>query len=103
MVATLRSGGYEVLTTETAVAAFELAISRPIDLIITEVVFRDWTGIELLQELRALGRNTPVLFVSSVTEEQLGDVLAISETRLLHKHPTPQELLLAVRLFIRVN
>lgn len=101
MVATLQGGGYEVLSTDGALAAFELATSSHVDLIITEVVFRDWTGIELLQELRALGRTVPVLFVSAVTAEMLEDVLAVPGTRLLHKHPTPQELLLAVRSFLR--
>lgn len=89
-----------MLAADTAIAAFDVVTTQPVDLIITEVVFRDWTGVELLQELRALGRTTPVLFVSSVTEELLGDVLTIPGSRLLHKHPSPQELLLAVRSFI---
>lgn len=102
MLATLTGGGYDVLAADSAVAAFDVVTSNPVDLVITEVVFRDWTGVEMLQELRALGRTVPVLFVSAVAEELLGDVLSIPRCRLLHKHPTPQELLLAVRSLIGV-
>lgn len=92
----LRNNGYEVLTAENGLEAFELACREKPDIIVTDCQMPVMTGLELVAKLRAdeATKDTPVVLLTarsfSVEEERKRD-LDISEC--LSKPFSPKELL----------
>ena len=60
----LEGDGYTVFTADTARSALDIIAGNNIDLTITDIKMPEMTGIELLEELRKLGYDKPVLVVS---------------------------------------
>jgi len=55
---------YPVYTAETAAAALNILVDRPIDLVIIDVGLPDCSGIELLRRVRARGQAVKVIVMS---------------------------------------
>jgi len=66
MSALLGLEGYEVVQARNIAEGFNLATSRPFDLILLDWVFDDGTGIDLCKRLRGNGTHAPVLFCSGI-------------------------------------
>jgi PAS domain S-box-containing protein len=71
VVATLRGYGYTVLEAADANAALTIAggSSRPIDMLITDVILPGMTGLELSERLTASRPETVVLLISGYTDD----------------------------------
>jgi two-component system cell cycle sensor histidine kinase/response regulator CckA len=73
----LTNKGYEVLTAEHGEAG--LAVfkeqTKPIDLLITDVMMPGMDGPTLAKEIRAVAPSLKIIFVSGYTEEKLKDTL----------------------------
>ena len=72
-VAMLRRAGYEVVHTSDAPAAMIAAEKHEggIDLLLTDIVMPEISGLELAQRLRSVDPDMPVLFVSGYAQDEL--------------------------------
>jgi len=61
---------YEFVSAHSIAKAFELIESRRFDLYIFDNWLTDGSGIELCRKVRALGRETPIIFVSGAAQIQ---------------------------------
>ncbi len=69
----LELSGHEVIAAESPVVALDLASSRGVDLLITDVIMPGMTGFELAAKLRASGAGPRVIFMSGYTDQVLAD------------------------------
>lgn len=102
--AVLATNGYKVLETRDgreALAAFEANTGR-IDMVVTDVVMPNMTGLELGDKLAEISPNLKVLYVSGYRDSPPG---TDRERIFLHKPFTPDALLTRVREVLdnRVN
>lgn len=92
----LRNNGYEVISADNGVEAFELACKEKPDIVVTDFQMPGMTGLELVEKLRQHEetRDIPVIMLTArsfaVPKEQQED-LRISEC--LSKPFSPKELL----------
>jgi DNA-binding response OmpR family regulator len=66
MATLLRTEGYEVRTTQTISEAVRMAKEGRFDLYIHNHLLLDGTGVDLMRQIRAFDRHTPVIFYSGV-------------------------------------
>ena len=80
--------GYDVLVakdTASAISALE-DLSKPVDLLVTDVVMPDMSGLALAERLKALQPDLKVLFVSGYMDDALKEHLnLLGETPILFK------------------
>lgn len=57
--------GYQVDVADNGLAARELALQKDYDLLILDWMLPHKSGVEICQELRSLGKTTPVLFLTA--------------------------------------
>jgi CheY-like chemotaxis protein len=71
----LSSSGYDVLEAADGEEALSLIAmtAEPIDLLITDVVMPNLSGVELAERLHARERALPVIYVSGQPSEELTD------------------------------
>lgn len=67
----LRAAGYEVVLAENLTEGLRLAKSEAYDLYLLDYRLRDGTGIELCRLIRTFDAFTPILFYSSVVDEDM--------------------------------
>jgi two-component system, NtrC family, nitrogen regulation response regulator NtrX len=92
-----RLAGHEATVCDNANRAFELIQSQHFDLILSDVVMPGKTGMELLEEVKKSGLQTPIVLISG----QANIEMAVKATRLgaldfLEKPLTTDKLLLTV-------
>jgi len=81
VLATLfREEGFTVATAEDGLEALLLQRRRPADLILTDVNMPLVEGVELVEELRENGDQTPVILMSS-SDTRVGDLSHVSSLR----------------------
>lgn len=63
----------EIITTEYASKALDIAKKKEIDIFILDIGLKDYSGIELGQKLRKLNKYiiTPIIFITSMVNEEL--------------------------------
>jgi two-component system cell cycle sensor histidine kinase/response regulator CckA len=96
----LTMNGYTVLAASNGHQAIQLAerVTRPIDLLITDVVMPRMSGRQVVEALAAIQVRVRVLFVSGYTAHALDDPVARDESEsFLQKPFTPDALLRKVR------
>ncbi len=99
----LRLGGYRVLVAEGGPAALRLLAeeSRPVDLLVTDVVMPGMSGRVLAEQVRSRSGATRVLFVSGYALDLVGDGGALDGgDELLEKPFTTEALLARVRALL---
>ena len=95
----LRNNGYEVISAENGIEAFELACDEKPDIIVTDFQMPVMTGLELVRKLREneATKDIPVIMLTArgfaIEDEQKED-LRISE--FLSKPFSPKELLRSI-------
>jgi two-component system chemotaxis response regulator CheY len=97
---TLKGAGYEVVEAADGVQALNIAKTRPVNLVITDVNMPNMDGIALIRELRALAsyKFTPLLMLtteSSPEKKQQGK--AAGATGWIVKPFNPDQLLNTVK------
>ena len=98
----LRHVGYDVVTAETCMAARNMLVQQPADLLIFDVMLPDGDGIELCQRLRRDGVKTPVLFLTArdATEDKVRG-LTVGGDDYVTKPFSLEELIARVRVLLR--
>lgn len=83
----LRRSGYEPRGVPSARDALELLAHEPFDLIVSDVVMPEMTGIELLHELRERRPELPVVLMTggSKDPERTTRAVELGAARLLYK------------------
>ena len=74
---TLRAGGYCAVIAGTSAAAYEIATSTPVDLIVTDLhITRSMSGLELTRRLRinAQLRSAPIIVLTRGSRPQDGEL-----------------------------
>jgi two-component system cell cycle sensor histidine kinase/response regulator CckA len=92
--------GYHLLTAENPKEALEILAKypKPIDLLITDVVMPEQSGLELVSQAYRLRPNLPVLYISGYTEEHTKIQSLVHEgIAFLQKPFTPSTLARRVR------
>ncbi len=99
-----RMAGHEATVCDDAARALELALAKPFDLILSDVVMPRRDGLALLEDLRARGVNAPVVMMSGQAHIEM----AVKATRLgaldfLEKPISTDKLLLTVENALRLK
>jgi DNA-binding response OmpR family regulator len=103
----LHEGGYQVATASTG-AELRRLLSEPhpmgrFDLIVTDVVMADSSGLDVIDQLRQNGDSTPVLVMTAFPRDDVQRRARGLEVRLLAKPFDLDTLRLAVDREIRAN
>jgi CheY-like chemotaxis protein len=64
----LEKAGHEVIQAASAAEALEILRSRPVDLVLTDLIMPVMTGADLAREAKKLNPNLPVVLFSGVNE-----------------------------------
>ena len=98
VVRMLRRNGYSVIAAATGTQALELAADRHFDMLLTDVVMPEMSGLELAERIGRLRPAATVLFMSGYSPELFGAKRTIAEgITLLQKPFTEQALLEGIR------
>jgi CheY-like chemotaxis protein len=93
----LRRSGYTVMEAPSAAEALKQA-GRKIDLLLTDIVLPDISGVELATKLKGEKPSLPVVYMSGYTDNlAIREVLSRPTARFLQKPFTPHALLQKVR------
>jgi CheY-like chemotaxis protein len=60
----LARAGYTVLLAQDGDAGIDLFRRSPVDLVITDILMPEKEGLQTIRELRAAGRNVPIIAIS---------------------------------------
>lgn len=96
----LTGAGYEAITAATAAQALTLAIERRPDVIVTDVIMPEKTGLDLLADLRADQRTAAipvVLYTGWDLADQLASGVLGANVRVVMKPAEHSQLLAVVR------
>jgi len=101
MVDILTVGGCEAEGVTSGEAAVEILENRKFQVVVTDVVMVDMSGIDLLRQIRARDRLTPVICVSGVRSfENVVEMIRNGASDFLPKPFHPEQLLSAVRVAV---
>jgi signal transduction histidine kinase/DNA-binding response OmpR family regulator len=104
MVDILISGGFNAQGVISGEQAMELLKDHKFHVIVTDVVMKDMSGIELLQKVRIHDRLTPVICVSGVRSfDNVVEMIRNGASDFLPKPFKPEQLLSAVRIAVIDN
>ena len=94
---TLRAYGYRVVTAPTSVAAHQIAITRPTDIVVTYVhLTGSMSGLELTRRLRTHTRTTTVpIVLTDVSRPQDADLALKAGANMLLERPVRADVLQA--------
>lgn len=94
----LRNRGYEVITANNGRDAFDMAVSRPFDLIILDENMPGLTGLETLSMIKQRIPHVPVIMITKSEEENIMDQAVGSKIAdYLIKPVNPNQILIAIK------
>jgi DNA-binding response OmpR family regulator len=98
----LKAHGYRVSTANTAVAAKRIAEAETPHLIISDLQLEDTDGLHLVEQLRILHPNTPVILLTGVMfdSQVVEENLKLKISSYVSKTAPLQSLLLEIRRLI---
>lgn len=93
--------GHEVILTRNGKEAIEKLKEEEVDLAITDIMMPFASGIEILSAIRSVGKNTPVIMLSSMGQEEVVlNAFDLGASDFIVKPFSPNELMLRVKRFI---
>ncbi len=102
MIDRLQSDGYEVEWAQTGPAGYKLALARPFDLIVLDIMLPGKNGFDICRDLRREGVNAPVLMLTArgeVIDRVLG--LKLGADDYVQKNCEPIELMARIEALLR--
>ena len=97
-----RAEGYEVEWARTGKAGFELALSKPFDLLVLDVMLPGKNGFDICRDLRREGVRAPILMLTArgeVVDRVLG--LKLGADDYVQKNCEPVELMARIEALLR--
>ena len=98
----LQSEGYEVEWVQTGTAGYEMALARPFDLIVLDIMLPGKNGFDICRDLRRDGVNAPVLMLTArgeVVDRVVG--LKLGADDYVQKNCEPMELMARIEALLR--
>jgi DNA-binding response OmpR family regulator len=95
---TLRAYWYRVVKAPTSVAAHQIAITRPTDIVVTDVhITGSMSGLELTRRLRTHTRTTtvPIIVLTDVSRPQDADLALKAGANMVLERPVRADVLQA--------
>jgi DNA-binding response OmpR family regulator len=102
MIDRLESESYEVEWAQTGPAGYEMALARPFDLIVLDVMLPGKNGFDICRDLRREGMNAPVLMLTArgeVVDRVVG--LKLGADDYVQKNCEPVELMARIEALLR--
>jgi DNA-binding response OmpR family regulator/signal transduction histidine kinase len=102
MIDRLHSEGYEVDWAQTGTAGYEMALSRPADLLVLDVMLPGKNGFDICRDLRRAGINVPVLMLTArgeVVDRVVG--LKLGADDYVQKNCEPVEIMARIEALLR--
>jgi two-component system alkaline phosphatase synthesis response regulator PhoP len=102
MIDRLQSEGYEVEWAAAGPAGYDMALARPFDLIVLDIMLPGKNGFDICRDLRREGVNAPVLMLTArgeVVDRVLG--LKLGADDYVQKNCEPMELLARIEALLR--
>jgi DNA-binding response OmpR family regulator len=98
----MKSEGYEVQWAQTGLVGYEVAMARPFDLIVLDVMLPGKNGFDVCRDLRRQGVNVPVLMLTArgeVVDRVVG--LKLGADDYVQKNCEPVELMARIEALLR--
>ncbi len=93
--------GHEVILTRNGKEAIETLQQRDVDLAITDIMMPFASGIEILSAIKSMGKDTPVIMLSSMGQEEVVlNAFDLGASDFIVKPFSPSELMLRVKRFL---
>ena len=102
MIDRLQSEGYQVEWTATGPTGYDLALARPFDLIVLDIMLPGKNGFDICRDLRREGVDAPVLMLTAlgeVVDRVIG--LKLGADDYVQKNCEPMELMARVEALLR--
>ncbi len=100
----LEEAGYEVLCAEDYVSAIRSLMAGPVDLVITDIIMGQQTGVDLLREIKDRGLRAPVIMITGAPDiETAAAAVRLGAYDYIPKPVTQQVLLRVVDLALRLK
>lgn len=98
----LKAEGYQILTAEDGLAAFDVLVEHPVDLLVLDVMMPGLDGFQVVEEIRRLDQDLPIILVTAkaaVADKKIGFLAGADDY--LVKPIVEEELSLRVRALLR--
>ncbi|WP_346985175.1 response regulator [Chryseobacterium sp. POE27] len=93
--------GHEVILTRNGREAIDTLKEKDVDVAITDIMMPFASGIEILSELQSMGKQTPVIMLSSMGQEEVVlNAFDLGASDFIVKPFSPNELMLRIKRFI---
>lgn len=90
--------GYEVIIARNGKDAIDTIKNQDIDLVITDIMMPFASGIEILSIIKSIGKNTPVIMLSSLGQEEVVlDAFGLGAADFMIKPFSPNELIIRIK------
>lgn len=90
--------GYEIVLTRNGKDAIEKIKEIDFDLIITDIMMPFASGIEILSEMKSIGKTTPVIILSSMGQEEVVvEAFDLGASDFMIKPFSPNELIIRIK------
>ena len=102
MMDRLCSEGYDVVWAQTGTAGYEMALAKPADLLVLDVMLPGKNGFDICRDLRRAGVDTPVLMLTArgeVVDRVVG--LKLGADDYVQKNCEPVELMARIEAVLR--
>lgn len=94
----LKKEDYDVIITRNGKEAIEVIKNQEVDLVISDIMMPFASGIEILSTIKAIGKNTPVIMLSSLGQEAVVlDAFELGAADFMIKPFSPNELIIRVK------
>jgi EAL domain-containing protein (putative c-di-GMP-specific phosphodiesterase class I) len=91
---TLKRAGFEVIVADSGATAVQLIMSRPFDVIVTDIQMPQMSGMELLRVVRAYDLDVPVILMTGEPSVETAiEAVSLGALQYLPK-PTPNDVLI---------
>ncbi|MCE4064714.1 response regulator [Chryseobacterium gleum] len=92
--------GHEVILTRNGKDAIETLKTKDVDLAITDIMMPFASGIEILSAIKTLGKQIPVIMLSSMGQEEVVlNAFDLGAADFIVKPFSPNELILRIKRF----
>jgi DNA-binding response OmpR family regulator len=98
----MQAEGYDVQWAQTGTVGYEVALARPFDLIVLDVMLPGKNGFDICRDLRRQGANVPVLMLTArgeVVDRVVG--LKLGADDYVQKNCEPVELMARIEALLR--
>lgn len=100
----LKKEGFSVTLTRNRLEAIELLKKENFDLIISDIMMPFASGIEILAELKAMKKETPVLMLSSMGQEEIVlEAFDLGASDFMIKPFSPNELIIRINRLLKIK